>query len=258
MTTLYLSTQMLPDEAAIERAGLDRTVTDLSLQEPTTTDLPWPLRMPAAVSILAVRADEEECFRFSVASFARDELDEAELIGRVERWLQDASQTVTIGGGDVGPTLLAMAGARSGVFCPHVAALAMAPAPVPVQRGEGPVRLLDEVCGEGVPSSSTLDELCAGLGIPSASSRRSPALIECRWAAMKRRGEIEAVSMWLAHLCWRATRREDSDSLTDAKRALQNWFFYSMEDLRHLQVFGGWQHRPVASAPLAPSGVPVF
>ena len=254
MTTLYLSTQLAPDEAAIERAGLAPTATDLSPQAPTTTDLPWPLSMPESVSILAVQPEEDWGFRFSIASFARDELDEAELIHRVERWLQDACQTVTVGGDDVGPTVLAMAGARSGVFCPHVAALAMPPG----RRGDGHVRLLDEVCGGGAPSDITLDQLCAGLGIPSASSGRSPSLTECRWAAMKRQGEIEAVSMWLAHLCWQATQREDTDSLSDAKRALERWFRCGKEDLHRLRVFGGGQHRPVPSAPLAPSGAPVF
>ena len=256
MTTLLLSMQSLPDEAAIERAGLAPTATDLSRPAPIATapDQPWPLLMPASVSILAVHPEEENNFSFTMKTFARDEHDEPQLIQRTERWLEDANETVTLGGGDVGPTLLQMAGARSGVFCPHVAALAMPRG----RRGEEHVRLLDEVCGGGAPSDITLDQLCAGLGIPLASSGRSPSLTECPWAAMKHRGEIEVVSMWLAHVCWQATRRDYTGSLSEAMWALKVWFLYSMEDRRHLQIFGDGQHRPVPNAPLAPSGDPIF
>ena len=207
--------------------------------------------MASAVSVLAVREDEEEGFRFGLATFSHAELDEPALMVALERWLWEASEVVTIGGGDIGPTLLALAVARGAKPCPHVVALAM-----PQPRNSWLTLLLDEVCEAGAAPSTTLDELVPALDLPSMSDDPNPK--EDKWVALKRKGEIEAVAMWLTLAAWRSAWAGDVDTIPLAMRALETWLFHSMENLRHLASFGSGDRPHVPSAPLAPSGVLVF
>ena len=244
-----MTIQSLPDEAAIERAGLDPIETSLSLRDPNTSDRDWPLFMPADVSLLSVRPDEVDGFRFSLKTLSRSELSEADLLTALEPWLGEASEIVTMGGGDVGPTLLAMAVARSGVLCPHVAALALPPA----QRGGEHVLCMDEICAGGAPTWVGFDTVCAGLCIPSAgadSASSIPLAGPDLWAARRRLGEVQAVSMWLARTAWRAARMGEPGAMPAAIAALEAMIFYDRGDLWHLQRFTTGMLPFVGSLPL--------
>lgn len=251
VNTLYIAIQALADDAAVERAGLAPLATAQTLRDPAVDDLEWPLLMPAVVSLLSVRPDEQDGFRFSLQSLTRAELSEADLLIALEPWLREAGEIVSVGGGDVGPALLAMAVARSGVFCPHVAALAAPPA----HRGDEHILLIDEVTAGGAPRWVDFDELCAGLFIPSAGASSASSTHTSShqlWSARRRHGEIQAVAMWLARVAWRAARVGTPEALPDAIAALETSIFYDSGCLQHLQRFTASDLPFVGSAPLAP------
>ena len=248
MRTITIHTQTLPDEAAAARAGVD----------PNTPDLAWSLTMPAVVSILSVQPQDTGEFTFGMKTLSRAGMSEATLVERLEPWLRPGTGVVTLGGQDVGTTVLAMAAARSGRSCPHVASLALPPA----LRGSPHVRLMDEVSAGDHSASITLDQLCAGLGIPSAGEARGPVRPDRFvnvWEARKRNGEIQAVAMWLAFMSWNTAKLGQNDVMAVATTSLTDWIRRDAGDLRHLDRFARCSMPYSTSEALDPASLePVF